>query len=214
VCPVLGPSARGLAPRSCGDRHDHCRINLARHSPKQIALQAPRTWGASSRRGSKIFPRAAGHSSGPSRASLTLAELRKALEVCSLPPLVLVFMHPSQLRVPLRHGGGGSIERLRIIMGHESVTTTERYSHLSPSTAARGSFQPSRWICRRPRGGPPAVHLGADRVSGENRPEDNWDQDVSLRAYPERCSRARENAGVAGSRAHRASRALAVAVTI
>lgn len=28
---------------------------------------------------------------------------------------------------------GGSIERLRIIMGHESVTTTERYSHLSPS---------------------------------------------------------------------------------
>jgi hypothetical protein len=29
--------------------------------------------------------------------------------------------------------GGGSIERLRIIMGHESVTTTERYSRLSPS---------------------------------------------------------------------------------
>jgi len=40
--PVLGPSARGLAPRSCGARHNHCRIKLEppRHN-HQRSLPAP-----------------------------------------------------------------------------------------------------------------------------------------------------------------------------
>jgi hypothetical protein len=58
--------------------------------------------------------------------------IKTALEVCSLPALSWYSC--------TRYGfashfvmGGGSIERMRIIMAHESVTTTERYSHLSPS---------------------------------------------------------------------------------
>lgn len=53
-------------------------------------------------------------------------------EGCSLPPLswYSCTRHSYASHFVM---GGGSIERLRIIMGHESVTTTERYSHLSPS---------------------------------------------------------------------------------
>jgi hypothetical protein len=36
--------------------------------------------------------------------------------------------------------GGGSLELLRTLMGHSSVTTTERYSHLRPDLFAESAF--------------------------------------------------------------------------
>jgi hypothetical protein len=36
--------------------------------------------------------------------------------------------------------GGGSLELLRTLMGHASVTTTERYSHLRPDLFTEATF--------------------------------------------------------------------------
>ena len=56
--------------------------------------------------------------------------LRTALDACKLPRLTWYsctrHTFASQFVI-----NGGSIERLRLILGHSSVTTTERYAHLS-----------------------------------------------------------------------------------
>jgi hypothetical protein len=44
---------------------------------------------------------------------------------------------------------GGSIEMLRTIRGHSSVTTTECYSHLRPDLFGAKAFGRSRWTFRR-----------------------------------------------------------------
>jgi len=57
--------------------------------------------------------------------------LAKALTKCGLPALTWYqcTRHTFASQFVL---GGGSIELLRQIMGHSSVTTTQRYSHLKP----------------------------------------------------------------------------------
>ena len=88
--------------------------------------------------GTGLLFRAAGRGGRPGRPATFLGshqlwkKLREAMMACSLPPLswYSVTRHTFASHFVM---GGGSIERLRVIMGHESVTTTERYSHLSPS---------------------------------------------------------------------------------
>ena len=48
--------------------------------------------------------------------------------------------------------GGGSIEVLRTIMGHSSVTTTERYSHLKPDLFRESAFDTVKVDLSRPAG--------------------------------------------------------------
>lgn len=76
--------------------------------------------------------------------------------------------------------GGGSIERLRNIMGHKGVTTTQRYSHLSPSHYGARELSAIRWISRYPRAewsrfpsrskaGPTRCGVGAGENEGEDK---------------------------------------------
>lgn len=84
-----------------------------------------------------LFP-AAGRGGRPGRPATFLGphqlwkHLGTALAACSLPALswYQATRHTFASQFVL---GGGTIERLKMILGHESVTTTERYSHLSPS---------------------------------------------------------------------------------
>ena len=48
-------------------------------------------------------------------------------------------MHPSHLRLPLGDDGR-PIEKLQEILGHSSVTVTERYAHLGPEMFTEADF--------------------------------------------------------------------------
>jgi Phage integrase family len=69
--------------------------------------------------------------SAVSRAPRTAhaGHLATAIEDCGLPPLT---WYQATRHTFASHWvlGGGSIEKLRVIMGHESRKTTERYAHL------------------------------------------------------------------------------------
>jgi integrase len=70
----------------------------------------------------------------------TLAEhLQKAFKQCKLPPLTWyqATRHTFASQWVL---GGGTIELLSKVMGHASITTTERYSHLRPDLFRESAF--------------------------------------------------------------------------
>lgn len=56
--------------------------------------------------------------------------LRKALKHCKLPETLTWYHSTRHTFASQWVMGGGSIEKLSLIMGHASVTTTERYAHL------------------------------------------------------------------------------------
>ena len=58
------------------------------------------------------------------------ARLRKALKACGLPETMTVYESTRHTFAAQWVLGGGSIQTLREILGHASVTTTERYAHL------------------------------------------------------------------------------------
>lgn len=67
------------------------------------------------------------------------AHLKKALEACNLPALTW-YEATRHTFASLFVMNGGSIELLRLLMGHSSVTTTERYSHARQDLFASSTF--------------------------------------------------------------------------
>jgi integrase len=64
--------------------------------------------------------------------STVRAALRKAFAACGL-PATLTWYHASRHTYASQHVmGGGSIEKLREILGHAHSSTTERYAHMKP----------------------------------------------------------------------------------
>ncbi|HXJ18995.1 MAG TPA: site-specific integrase [Polyangia bacterium] len=59
--------------------------------------------------------------------------LATALEKCRLPPALTLYGCTRHTYASHFVLGGGSIEKLQAILGHASVTTTERYAHLRPN---------------------------------------------------------------------------------
>jgi integrase len=62
---------------------------------------------------------------------------------------------------------GGSMRKLSDILGHVSVTTTERYAHLSPDIYGRADYEK---VCVDLRKGGEVVELGCARGEQEPRP--------------------------------------------
>ena len=58
--------------------------------------------------------------------------LRKALKACKLPEELTWYQCTRHTFASQWVTDGGSIEKLRMILGHASVVTTERYAHLAP----------------------------------------------------------------------------------
>jgi hypothetical protein len=77
--------------------------------------------------------------------------LAKALEDCGLPEMTWyqATRHTFASQWVL---GGGSIEVLRTILGHSSVTTTERYSHLKPGLFREAAYDTVKVNLSRPAG--------------------------------------------------------------
>jgi integrase len=77
--------------------------------------------------------------------------LAKALKDCGLPEMTWYqcTRHSFASQWVL---GGGSIEVLRTIMGHSSVTTTERYSHLKPDLFRESAYDTVKVDLSRPAG--------------------------------------------------------------
>jgi integrase len=85
------------------------------------------------------------------RPSTLIRHLREALKSCGLPPLTW-YESTRHTFASLFVLGGGSLEMLRTLMGHSSVTTTERYSHLRPDLFAEASFHAMDVDLARPAG--------------------------------------------------------------
>ncbi len=79
------------------------------------------------------------------------AHLSKALTECGLPKLTwyMCSRHTFASQFVL---GGGSLEVLRQVMGHSSVTTTERYSHLKPDLFRESAFDVMKVDLGAPKG--------------------------------------------------------------
>jgi integrase len=77
--------------------------------------------------------------------------LANAIKVCGLPEMTWyqATRHTFASQWVL---GGGSIEVLRTIMGHSSVTTTERYSHLKPDLFRESAYDTVKVDLSRPAG--------------------------------------------------------------
>jgi Site-specific recombinase XerD len=80
-----------------------------------------------------------GTAPGFMRPSTLIRHLREALKACGLPSLT--WYHATRHTfASLFVMGGGSLEMLRTLMGHASVTTTERYSHMKLDLFPEASF--------------------------------------------------------------------------
>lgn len=80
-------------------------------------------------------PTKGGRPDAPSRflGAETVGEhLRKALKVCKLPETLSLYQVTRHTYASQFAAAGGSVQKLQAILGHASVTTTERYSHLAP----------------------------------------------------------------------------------
>jgi integrase len=77
--------------------------------------------------------------------------LRIALKACGLPPLTW-YEATRHTFASLFVLGGGSLEMLRTLMGHSSVTTTERYSHLRPDLFPASAFRAMAVDLSKPAG--------------------------------------------------------------
>jgi integrase len=77
--------------------------------------------------------------------------LAEALKACGLPALTWYqcTRHTFASQFVL---GGGSLEVLRQVMGHASVTTTERYSHLKPDLFRESAFDVMKVDLAAPKG--------------------------------------------------------------
>jgi len=97
------------------------------------------------------------------------AQVRKALRVCGLPETITVYEATRHTFAAQWVLGGESIEKLREILGHASVTTTDRYAHLRTACFGSRTYAPGRWTFRGPAGrcyncGPMTRARGAARV--------------------------------------------------
>jgi integrase len=94
--------------------------------------------------------------------------VRRALRSCGLPE-AMTWYHCTRHTYASQHVmGGGSLATLREILGHSSVTVTERYAHLRPDL-----FRPEdllKFSAGMSREGGAVVDLGAARAerAGEN----------------------------------------------
>jgi integrase len=88
--------------------------------------------------------------------------LRKALEACGLPKTWTWYQCSRHTYASQHVMGGGSLATLRDILGHSSVTVTERYAHLNP-----GLFKPEDLLqlsVEMSREGGAVVNLAAARA--------------------------------------------------
>jgi hypothetical protein len=72
--------------------------------------------------------------------------------------------------------GGGSIERLRDIMGHSSVVTTERYAHLKPDLFRESAYDTVRVDLSKPAA--VVVSLPSPQLEKEQRLTSDETQEV------------------------------------
>jgi len=80
-------------------------------------------------------PEKGGRQGSPSRflgGPTVQTKVRDALEACRLPRTLSVYQVTRHTYASQFVLGGGSIEKLQVILGHASVTTTQRYAHLRP----------------------------------------------------------------------------------
>jgi integrase len=80
-------------------------------------------------------PTKGGRLGAPSRylgAETVGAHLRTALTACKLPETLSLYQVTRHSYAAQFAMQGGSIQKLQVILGHASVTTTERYAHLLP----------------------------------------------------------------------------------
>jgi integrase len=115
------------------------------------------------------------------RPSTLIRHLRVALKACGLPSLTW-YEATRHTFASLFVLGGGSLEMLRTLMGHSSVTTTERYSHLRPDLFAESAFHAMDVDLSQPAGD--VVSL---RPAGEKSPsrtattqQDNTEQKLAV----------------------------------
>jgi hypothetical protein len=69
---------------------------------------------------------------GPFSFPTVQASVRTALKACGLPETLSVYQITRHSYASQFVLGGGSIEKLQVILGHASVTTSQRYAHLRP----------------------------------------------------------------------------------
>jgi len=102
------------------------------------------------------------------RPHTLIRHLRDALKACGLPSLSW-YEATRHTFASLFVLGGGSLEMLRTLMGHASVTTTERYSHLRPDLFAEASFHAMDVDLSKPAGDvvslAPASEQNRDRIA-------------------------------------------------
>lgn len=113
------------------------------------------------------------------RPHTLIRHLRAALKACGLP--ALSWYHATRHTfASLFVLGGGSLEMLRVLMGHASVTTTERYSHLRPDLFAESAFHAMDIDLSKPAGA--VVRLPGARDSSRTAiaQEDNAANPIAL----------------------------------
>lgn len=91
------------------------------------------------------------------------AQLRKALRSCGLPETMTVYSATRHTFAAQWVLGGGSIEKLREVLGHASVTTTERYAHLRTDLFRESDLRAVAVDLSRPGG--QVLQLRADEPS-------------------------------------------------
>lgn len=98
------------------------------------------------------------------RPHTLIRHLRAALKKCGLPPLSW-YNATRHTFASLFVLGGGSLEVLRTLMGHSSVTTTERYSHLRPDLFAESTFHAMDVDLSQPAGAVVRLEPGSARIA-------------------------------------------------
>jgi integrase len=125
------------------------------------------------------------------RPQTLIRHLREALKTCGLPPLTW-YEATRHTFASLFVLGGGSLEMLRTLMGHSSVTTTERYSHLRPDLFTETSFHAMDVDLARPAGDVVSIRPASGQVGPTMaKTQDNTiDESTPNLAYSKQFSRA------------------------
>jgi integrase len=108
------------------------------------------------------------------------SQLQKALKACGLPETMTVYETTRHTFAAQWVLGGGSIQSLREILGHASVTTTERYAHLRQDLFRESDLRAVSVDLSRPGGR--VVQLAAHRDERCSKGADA--QEVSEAAEP------------------------------
>jgi integrase len=117
-------------------------------------------------------PTRGGRRGAPSRflgAETVGAHLRTALAACKLPDTLSLYHCTRHTYASQFVAAGGSIQKLKAILGHASVTTTERYAHLAPEHL-RPSDLPALTV-ELSRDGGAVVDLAAHREGRNGTPD-------------------------------------------